>query len=364
MKTAFYDVALDQIRYSVVWEGCQTLYTALDLHSEDHVLVITSAGCNVLNALLANPSTVTAVDVNPVQNRLLEFKAQVIRDYPYSVYRGILGLDGPAAVRNAVAEVVPRLPETDRAFWQRFFTEHPSGVLTSGRLERYLHGFYDTLPPKLQRALVELIQCQTLEAQASLFDATLDVPEFSQLFIEYFNNRNLSRGRDAKLYEYAQPSGGEVFYQRLQTFVRRHWVGDNFHFLFFFFGLRRLTDEVLPPCYREENYDTLRASLDTLQIVTAEAVGYLLSEEGKSVTKASLSNIFEYTSQPDFEESVEALAHRENSLRLVFWNLLNDQGSEPRFDPWRQEALSASLLEQETCFYFSSVPFFLIPSSA
>ncbi len=362
MKTAFYEVALDQIRYSLVWEGHQALNTALNFTANDHALVITSAGCNVLNTLLAGPGRVTAVDVNPFQNRLLQFKARIIRDHSYAVYRGVLGLDGPAAVASAVVKVLPTLPDPDRSFWAAFFDLHPGGALLSGRLEQYLHGFYDTLSPVLQAALVELTRCENVRAQASFFDENLDVPTFSDRFVRYFSNRNLSQGRDPKLYAYAPEQGGEVFYQRLKWFVRRHLVRDNFHFRFFFFGLRHPENAVLPSCYREENYGALRAALPKLEVVTAEAVSYLLSEEGASVTKAALSNIFEYTSQSDFKKSMEALASRSGkSLRLVFWNLLNDQGHEPWFDPWHDAERSARSMEQETCFYFGSTRIFAMP---
>ncbi len=96
MNTAFYDVSLDSIRYSVVWEGHQALRTALAIGPEDHVLAITSAGCNVLNSLLAQPRTVTAVDVNPVQNRLLKFKTEVIVIIPMWYTGRVLGLTDPA----------------------------------------------------------------------------------------------------------------------------------------------------------------------------------------------------------------------------------------------------------------------------
>lgn len=361
MNTAFYDVALDSIRYSVVWEGHQALRTALAIGPEDHVLAITSAGCNVLNTLLAQPRTVTAVDVNPVQNRLLRFKTQVIRHHAYTTYRGVLGLDGPGAVEKSVREVLPTLSASDRSFWKSFFAGHPSGLLTAGRLEQYVHGFFSTLPTEFQEALVALTQCETLEAQAALFNTMLDVPDFSHRFITYFDDRNLSKGRDPKLYQYAQKNSGELFYQRLKAFVQHHLVKDNFHFLFFFFGLSRLTDEVLPPCYQEAHYSTLRASLDRLRIVTDEAVRYLLSEEGESITKAGLSNIFEYTSQQDFEQSIRALASRTGGLHLAFWNLLNEQGNQRSFDGWREDQLSASLLQQETCFYFGSIRVFTLP---
>ena len=361
MNTAFYNVALDSIRYSVVWENHQTLRTALVISPEDHVLVITSAGCNVLNTLLSQPRAVTAVDMNPVQNRLLKLKIEIIRHHSYALYRGVLGLDGPNMVEKSVDELLPTLTDSDRSFWKHFFTEHPSGLLTAGRLEQYLHGFYETLPSKFQEALVSLIQCPTVEAQAEWFSTTLDVPDFYDRFITYFDDRNLSKGRDPRLYQYVRESSGALFYQRLKAFVQQHPLTNNFHFLFFFFGLRRLTDQALPPCYQEAHYLSLRASLDRLQIVTDEAISYLLSDAGTSITKAGLSNIFEYTSHHDFGRSIQALANREGGFRLVFWNLLNKQGSDRRFDQWRESQLDASLLQQETCFYFGSIRVFTLP---
>ena len=65
MNSEFQNVALDQLRYSLVWEGSATLYRALDIQPDDHVLVITGAGCNVLNTLLQAPRQVTAIDLNP-----------------------------------------------------------------------------------------------------------------------------------------------------------------------------------------------------------------------------------------------------------------------------------------------------------
>ena len=55
MNSEFYNVALNRLRYSLVWEDSQTLYEALAIGPTDNVLVITSAGCNALNALLQHP---------------------------------------------------------------------------------------------------------------------------------------------------------------------------------------------------------------------------------------------------------------------------------------------------------------------
>ena len=43
MQSEFYNVALDRVRYSLVWEDTDTLYNALDISSDDHLLIITDS---------------------------------------------------------------------------------------------------------------------------------------------------------------------------------------------------------------------------------------------------------------------------------------------------------------------------------
>jgi S-adenosylmethionine-diacylglycerol 3-amino-3-carboxypropyl transferase len=122
MNSEFYNVALDRVRYSLVWEDSRTLYRALNLRPTDEVLVITSAGCNALSALLAGPRRVTALDLNPVQNHLLSFKCYLIKYHSAEVFQALLGLRGPAQVAAIWAAVAPSLPTVLRHYWAPFFS--------------------------------------------------------------------------------------------------------------------------------------------------------------------------------------------------------------------------------------------------
>jgi S-adenosylmethionine-diacylglycerol 3-amino-3-carboxypropyl transferase len=53
--------------YNTCWEDPAVDRQALDLSSDDRMLVITSAGCNVLDYALAAPRRIFAVDANPRQ---------------------------------------------------------------------------------------------------------------------------------------------------------------------------------------------------------------------------------------------------------------------------------------------------------
>ena len=354
MQSEFYNVALNRLRYSLVWEDSYPLYHGLDLQSDDRVLVITSAGCNVLNALLKSPRQVIAIDLNPVQNRLLSLKKHVILHHEHAVFRALMGFDGPASVAPAVQQLSTTLPEDVREYWLSFFGSHPEGILTAGKLEDYITGFFDMLGANTQRKLRRLIQFETVDAQRNFFMSELHTGPFRDEFIQYFDDENLSKGRDATLFKHAQEPGGVAFYNRLLRQVSTTVVRNNFFFRFFFFGPQQLPETILPPCYQQQNYRLLNGRLNRLTIVNGEAVDYLLSDKGVLANKANLSNIFEYTNQAEFRRVCRLLHSRSKAgLRFIFWNLLQEQGAFLNVDGWNDVPVSSDPVSQDTaCFFF------------
>lgn len=359
MKSAFAQVPLDCLRYGLVWEGHATLYAALAFEPTDHALVITSAGCNALNTLLAGPRQVTAIDLNPVQNQLLALKAHVIQHHAPAVLRGLLGLAGPAGVAAASAALQASLPAPAYRRWAAYLRQHPAGLLLAGQLEAYVTGFVPSLPAAWQHRLRQVLACESVAEQWAYVQQELDQPAFRERFIQYFDAANLSKGRDPRLYSYAAAAGGAVFYARLLRQLRQQLVRDNFFFRFLFFGPENLPEAILPPCYRAAHHARLRARLPYLRLVTGEATEFLLSAAGQDVSKASLSNIFEYVSAAEFERvSAALLAQRAASgrpLRAVFWNLLQAQAPGRAAGVPLLAAASAQLGAAEACFYFGGV---------
>ncbi|MGI4864980.1 MAG: DUF3419 family protein [Janthinobacterium lividum] len=355
MHSEFARIPLDRLRYGLVWEGHETLYQALDFTADDHALIITSAGCNALNALLAGPRQVTAIDLNPVQNQLLHLKAHVIAQHPPAVLRGLLGLAGPAAVAAATAALQATLPAEAYACWAAYLAQHPAGLLLAGQLESYVTGFLPTLPAAWQTRLRHLLTFNDIPTQQAYFRQVLDQPDFRTRFIAYFDAANLSRGRDPRLFRYAADAGGATFYERLRQHLGQQLARDNFFFRFLFFGPENLPEHLLPPCYQQANYAQLRSRLPRLHLVTGEATEFLLSEAGQAVTKASLSNIFEYVSPAEFARTSRALAARAQPLRVVFWNLLQAQAPRRTVAVPLLPAISAALDAHDACFYFGGV---------
>ncbi|KAJ2659003.1 hypothetical protein IW148_004455 [Coemansia sp. RSA 1199] len=79
--------------YGFTWEDPQADIAALDLHSGDNIMVITSAGDNALAyAAHTNGLTIHCVDMNPCQNHLLELKLAALSTLDYSQFWSMFGI--------------------------------------------------------------------------------------------------------------------------------------------------------------------------------------------------------------------------------------------------------------------------------
>lgn len=355
MNTEFKALTLDSIRYSLVWEDSETLYHTLEITENDDLLIITSAGCNVLNALIKKPNSVTAVDLNPNQNKLLKLKKHLILNHSFETYFALNGFLDDKTVEESVKKLMKTLDGEEKLFWTEYFKMNTKGIVSTGRLESYITSFLDTLSQPTKDNLNELLNFDCLEKQADFFMKNLDQSNFKNAFINYFDDQNLSKGRDPKLLKYAEESGGQAFYKRLVKQINQTLVKDNFYFRFFFFGSKNIPQSILPPCYQQKNYALLQQNIHLLNIVDAEAIEYLSSEEGNKITKASLSNIFEYTSHPEFQLVCDTLAEKIlHPLQIVFWNLLNSQADERLIKP-NTLTVKEEKNQASACFYFKNV---------
>jgi hypothetical protein len=72
----FIELAIKEqkVIYNISWEDPRVEREELKLSSDDVVLTISSAGCNVLDYLLEKPKHITAVDLNEAQLAVLDLK--------------------------------------------------------------------------------------------------------------------------------------------------------------------------------------------------------------------------------------------------------------------------------------------------
>jgi S-adenosylmethionine-diacylglycerol 3-amino-3-carboxypropyl transferase len=107
-----------QLVYNQCWEDPAVDRQALALQQGERVLAITSAGCNVLDYVLAG-AHVVAVDVNPRQNHLLELKRAAIRALDFDGFFELFGRGGSARAGALYTRLRSELGEASRRFWDR-----------------------------------------------------------------------------------------------------------------------------------------------------------------------------------------------------------------------------------------------------
>jgi S-adenosylmethionine-diacylglycerol 3-amino-3-carboxypropyl transferase len=355
MNSEFHKIELDRIRYSIVWEDYISLYNGLNIEEDDELLIITSAGCSVLNACLKFPERIVAVDINPHQNKLLEFKLQLYKYSNYDTLATLLGLKKGTNILEAFEPVKEFFCKEEYESWKTFFSNHPEGMLSAGQLENYIHQFYKNLDGLEQEQIKDLFQCETVELQVEKFNNLKNYTSFEQKFKMHFSDTQLSKGRDPKLFKYADEDGGLAFYNRLENYVHKALLKDNFYIHFFFFGLENIKEQILPPCYRKENFHIIKNNTNLIEIRTIDLFEYIENNTDLSFNKASLSNIFEYTSTGDFEQCIATIKANTNINKLLFWNLLHEQGISKPSNNYIIKPISEKLTKEESCFYFKNV---------
>lgn len=167
--------------YNTCWEDPAVDRQVLNLGPDDHMLVITSAGCNVLDYALTGPARVYAVDMNPRQNALLELKIAGIHTLEFDDYFRIFG-----AGRHPQFEPLYRqhLREQLGAFARNYWDEkaHWFGSASSrtgfyfrglsGQVARMFHWYLHTRP-RLRDGVTELLGSSSLNEQREIYDSRI-----------------------------------------------------------------------------------------------------------------------------------------------------------------------------------------------
>ncbi|TCT24228.1 DUF3419 family protein [Thiobaca trueperi] len=163
--------------YNTCWEDPAVDRLALNLTPDDSLLVITSAGCNVLDYALAGPRRIHAVDANPRQTALLELKLAGIRHLDFADFFALFG----AGVHGRFREIYHDALRADLSpfaqdFWDdrlQWFSRQQGGLYfqgLAGVVARAFHA-YLKVRPQLAAGIGDLFQAQSLEEQRAIYDS-------------------------------------------------------------------------------------------------------------------------------------------------------------------------------------------------
>jgi S-adenosylmethionine-diacylglycerol 3-amino-3-carboxypropyl transferase len=162
--------------YNTCWEDPAVDRLALQLGSDDNLLVITSAGCNVLDYLLTGPRHIYAVDANPRQNALLELKLAAIRHLDFENFFAVFG----AGYHPRFHELYHDELRRDLSGFARTYWDRNSYWFASRQGSFYYHGLsglvarlfraYLALRPRLAEPVQAMFEVRSIDAQRRIYD--------------------------------------------------------------------------------------------------------------------------------------------------------------------------------------------------
>lgn len=321
-------LATGELRYSMVWEDHLLLERGLAPRKGDDLLVIASAGDNVLNLLLREPRRIVAIDVNPAQLALVELKLAAISVLQHDDFLKLLGLI-PAEPHARIAHyerVRPRLSGSARALWDDRTTMIANGIAESGRLDRYIAGFREL---HLDRDHVgRLLSARTIADQRVCAERLFS-PEVCRAFTKYFSAENLGvRGRDPSQMRYVSDDFDVTAHllSRLRWVCSELPVARNFYVERFLRGVEREA-----PYLQPDAYPRLRRLASRVELVNAEIAEYLESCPARSLSHAALSDVFEYLSNEATAAIADDLARVVHTGgRIAYWNLFVPRAASAR----------------------------------
>ena len=347
------------LRYSQVWEDSETARLGLALHEGDDVVSICGAGCNVLAMLLSRPRRIVAVDLNRAQTAVLELKLAALRSLSHAEFVALLGARDRLDRVSLYERVRFSLEEGTRAYWDGHTDDIARGIIGCGRLDRYFRAFQsaELARPDRSRIVHDLLSASDRSAQKRLFEQ-LEATGLRTPFVEYFGRESMAqRGRhDTQFRHVTIDDVGAWFWERFRHACTELPTRNNWYLEWFLTSSYR--DLNSAPCYLQpRHFDTLRSLSHRVSIVTGDVIS-LLRDEPRAHAKANLSDIFEYLSEDETAEALDAIA---GGLvpggRLCYWNLLVPR-ERPRTLATRlrsRAALGRTLWKRDRSWFYRAV---------
>ena len=259
--------------YNTSWEDPAIDRELLQFDSNSDIVMITSAGDNLLDYLLDRPASINSVDVNPKQNALFELKRAVIRTAEHEDLYLMFGEGAHPNIQELYSKKLRQeLPAFAREFWDKklkFF--EGEGLKRSfyfyggaGTLAWLCQGYFK-LHKRLNKNIRWLFSAESMEEQQRAYDHV--EPLLWNRVIRWFLGRHITLAamgvpraqRDLIMNGF---DGGLLGF--LRTNVRRVFteipVSRNYFWRVYATG--SYSRECAPEYLQERNFNTLRETVD------------------------------------------------------------------------------------------------------
>ncbi|WP_347261290.1 BtaA family protein [Rudaea sp.] len=292
--------------YNTCWEDPAIDRKALALGPDDTMLVISSAGCNVLDYALLAPKRIHAVDANPRQIALLEIKIAAIRALAYDDYFAIFGEGHHPDFRNLYQQKLrAQLSPFAQAWWDKhwdwFAGKHGSFYFhgLSGIVARGVRAYFK-LRPGLAAAINALLDAKSLAEQQKIYDERVS-PLLWNRTVNWIISRQFVMSLlgvpypQRKLVEAQHENGVRGFIREAVEYVFRQLpLADNYFYRVYLTG--RYRRDCCPEYLKQAGFDALKAGLvDRIELHTT-TVTELLSRNTAPISRFVLLDHMDWMS--------------------------------------------------------------------
>ena len=331
-RRVFQTVHGNNLVYNTCWEDPRLDRVALEFGPDDNVLVITSAGCNALDYVLAGPNHVHAVDMNPRQNALLDLKKSALKELDYDSFFQMFGEGRIRNVRSIYESKLRRhLSTWSQAFWDRrikWFDNRKRSFYfrgTSGTFARLMKIYTDRVI-KVRPLLDALLNAKTCEEQKDIYENQL-YERFWTGFVKFAMNRDttlsmLGVPKDQRRQIEEQYPGGLIQYMQdsVEAVFVKLPIKDNYFWRVYLNGA--YTKDCCPEYLTEAGYEALNNGLvDRVTTHTDSVQGFLEKHDGE-ISRFILLDHMDWLSDhffPLLEAEWQAILSRASSDARVIW---------------------------------------------
>ena len=276
--------------YTQIWEDPEIDLEALALGPDCHVVAIASGGCNVLSYLTGDPARITALDLSRAHVALNRLKLVAATRLPSwrAFYRFFGTADDQANIDAYERLIAPHLDPQSRAYWQgrglQHFGRRRISIFARNAYRHGVLGRFIGIAHATARVhgvdLRDLLSARSLEEQRRFFETVL-APLFDKPVVRWATANRLSLyGLGIPPAQYEALAGGRAMGSVLRSRVERLACGfslDDNYFAWQAFGRRYGGDGEgpLPPYLRREQFATVRARVDRVEVLNRSVTEYL-----------------------------------------------------------------------------------------
>jgi|TARA_B100001971_G_C18209926_1_gene550013 S-adenosylmethionine-diacylglycerol 3-amino-3-carboxypropyl transferase len=348
----------NDILYSLCWEDPTILLRALKIVKNGIVLSIASGGENVFSILLKNPAKIVAIDNNSYQIYLVKLKIAAIKALGFQEFIQFLGFNSSASRIQSFEKCKNYLSKEELNYWENNTKIINNGIAHCGKFEAYLNKFRKYVLPLVlsKKQIKKYLSLQSIKNQEIFFDNRWNNWKWKFLFNIFFSRTLMQLlGRRRAYFKYnIKKSVAKHFFNRSKYGLTKIPVYENY-FIYYILAGSIPVPFKHHPYLDEKSFYKLKKLVGKIELVHSNVLSYLKKSKNDTFTKYNLSDIFELTSQIEYESIIKEVVRTSKKRGIVcYWNNLVPRYSHPTVKGIvTNNKLSDDLFKKDRVFFYS-----------